>query len=314
MENYLNCNPLIIENLKNLGIEFEKDTLGNILCYFKEDKKSKTTLIFANYDQPGFLVDSIEDRGFLSISPIGKIDKSTLYGSQLVIHGKKNIIGICGAKPPHLLKKDSTDKHEILEKILIDTGYLENNLKELVSIGDGVCIKNNLKKMLNDNFSCASIGNKAIVVLLLQIAKNLTNKKHRTNIILAFGGGQFCNHSGLYNILNKTKPDNVLFVEIQDIIYKKNYPNQISILKTPIIDFEMINSLIRCAKSLKFPHHLSVKSSTFDSLTKIAQNHRDGAKVASLLLPVNNYGAIHEAINVNDIKMLSELISNIEME
>ena len=42
----------------------------------------------------------------LNLSNIGGIDSKILLAQEVIIHGTKEIYGVIGAKPPHLLKPE----------------------------------------------------------------------------------------------------------------------------------------------------------------------------------------------------------------
>jgi len=53
------------------------------------------------------------------------VDSKVLLAQEVVIHGKKEIYGIIGAKPPHLLTPEEIKKAVKMEDLVIDTGFLQ---------------------------------------------------------------------------------------------------------------------------------------------------------------------------------------------
>ena len=51
-----------------------------------------------------FLVKSIDENGFLKFTAMGGIDSKILLAQEVIVHGNKDIFGVIGAKPPHLIK------------------------------------------------------------------------------------------------------------------------------------------------------------------------------------------------------------------
>jgi len=58
-------------------------------------------MVTAHLDEIGLMVKSIDEKGFITVSNIGGVDSKVLLAQEVVIHGKKEIYGIIGAKPPH---------------------------------------------------------------------------------------------------------------------------------------------------------------------------------------------------------------------
>ena len=61
------------------------------------------------------------------------------------MHGDKNIYGIIGAKPPHLLKDKEKDSTIKIEDLYIDVGLSEAEARKVISVGDFITIKRNFK-------------------------------------------------------------------------------------------------------------------------------------------------------------------------
>ncbi len=85
-------------------------------------------MITAHVDEIGLVVTSIEKNGFLRISNVGGIDPSVMLAQEVTIHGNKDLYGIIGAKPPHLLKAEESKKAVKLKDLCIDTGLSSEQL------------------------------------------------------------------------------------------------------------------------------------------------------------------------------------------
>ena len=66
----------------------------------------KKVMVTAHLDEIGLMVKSIDEKGFVRISNIGGVDSKVLLVQEVVIHGRRDIFGVIGAKPPHLLKPE----------------------------------------------------------------------------------------------------------------------------------------------------------------------------------------------------------------
>ncbi|HEX3033594.1 MAG TPA: M42 family peptidase, partial [Thermodesulfobacteriota bacterium] len=89
-------------------------------------------------DEVGFMVNRIDDRGFLNVIPLGGIDSRVFYGQRLVVWGKRPLMGMVAALPPHLSKISGEKDTPEVEDCVVDLGLSAEKVKSLVRVGDVV--------------------------------------------------------------------------------------------------------------------------------------------------------------------------------
>ena len=67
-------------------------------------------MIGAHMDEIGFIVTHIDDNGFLRFHTLGGFDPKTLTAQRVIIHGKKDIVGVMGSKPIHVMTAEERNK------------------------------------------------------------------------------------------------------------------------------------------------------------------------------------------------------------
>lgn len=73
-------------------------------------------MIVAHADEVGFMVTKIDERGFVSVRPIGGIDANLMPGMKLAIYGYNDVVyGVVGKKPIHLIKGRNVNKILVLK-------------------------------------------------------------------------------------------------------------------------------------------------------------------------------------------------------
>lgn len=83
--------------------EIRRDALGNVIGVRKSGKpNAKKVMLEAHMDEIGLIVTKVLEGGFLLFAPMGGVDAKILPACQVVVHGKKDVLGVIGAKPPHL--------------------------------------------------------------------------------------------------------------------------------------------------------------------------------------------------------------------
>ena len=95
--------------------------MGNVIA-IKKGKEAKKVMVAAHMDEIGFIVTHIDDDGFIRLHTLGGLDPQTLTAQRVIIHGKKDIMGVMGSKPIHIMKPDERNKPPQIQDYFIDTG------------------------------------------------------------------------------------------------------------------------------------------------------------------------------------------------
>lgn len=130
------------ERLTPLLQGFDEDTtdaVGNrILVRRCGRENAPKILIDTHFDEIGMYVTDILAGGFLRVAPIGGLDGRTLPSADVRIYGKRVLDGVISSTPPHLKKGDEESKVKPVDELLVDTGYPEEELREIVRVGTPV--------------------------------------------------------------------------------------------------------------------------------------------------------------------------------
>ncbi|MCX6767772.1 MAG: M42 family metallopeptidase [Candidatus Micrarchaeota archaeon] len=117
------------------GFEVKKDMLGNVIA--KKGSGKRKVLLAAHMDEVGLAVMGITREGFLKFTKVGGIYDGILSNMRVVIHAKKKIRGIIGAKPPHLMKDEELKKLPEYDQMYIDIGAKDKAAAEALGIKPG---------------------------------------------------------------------------------------------------------------------------------------------------------------------------------
>ncbi|MCD6506477.1 M42 family metallopeptidase [Candidatus Poribacteria bacterium] len=132
---------LVIERMKDLVDLVKVDQMGNVIGIKRPEGVSnpKKVMIAAHMDEIGFLVNHIDDDGFLKFVPVGGFDARTLMNQRVVVHGfKRDLPGIMtlARKPIHLQPKD--EKPPQVTDYYIDLGMPKRRVERYVRVGDPI--------------------------------------------------------------------------------------------------------------------------------------------------------------------------------
>ena len=95
-------------------------------------------MLCAHMDELGFIVQHVEDEGFVRIVPVGFHDARMVVDQDLAIHGKKGAVhGITGAKPAHVLPPDEAKKAIPIDQLHVDLGTTSREETEALGVRVG---------------------------------------------------------------------------------------------------------------------------------------------------------------------------------
>lgn len=125
------------------GIKSSIDMHGNLHAVF--DAGAKTTVMLEGHiDEIGFIVEYIDDRGYVYFQPLGGVVAAATPAERVVILSEKGLVnGVIGNRPPHLAKAGmgEAEQRAGLHQMPCDIGATSRKEAEsLVSIGDSAIV------------------------------------------------------------------------------------------------------------------------------------------------------------------------------
>jgi putative aminopeptidase FrvX len=139
-------------------------------------------MIAAHMDEIGLMVTDIDEKGFIRFTNIGGVDPRILLAQEVEVHGKENIFGVIGAKPPHLQRRGEASRATEIKDMAIDVGLPFDNVKELVSIGDIITFRSPLTPLKGQFISGKSLDDRAGVAVLLEAMKELDDLRFSADV------------------------------------------------------------------------------------------------------------------------------------
>jgi len=130
----------------------------------------------AHMDEIGFMVKQIDEQGFLRIHTIGGFDPKTLTAQRVIVHGKKDILGVMGSKPIHIMSAEERTKPAQIQDYFVDLGLSKEEVEKYVEIGTPITRLSELLEM-GDCVNSKSIDNRVAVYVLLETLKELNGKE-----------------------------------------------------------------------------------------------------------------------------------------
>jgi len=173
---------LVIKEIKGLADEVETDNMGNVYAIKRGNSKTKAgernkrVMVGAHMDEIGFIVTHIDDNGFIRFHTLGGFDPKTLTAQRVIVHGKKDIIGVMASKPIHVMSPEERNKIAKTKDYFIDTGLKAKDVKKHINIGDSITREREFIEMGNC-VNGKSLDNRLAVFILIETLRKLKGKK-----------------------------------------------------------------------------------------------------------------------------------------
>ena len=171
--------------LKPLGA-LSQDKIGSVICEKNGTSKAPRVMLAGHMDEIGFMVKHITKEGFIKFLPLGGWFDQVLLGQRVMIQTRKGeVIGVIGAKPPHMLSAE--DRRKVVEKkdMYIDIGATsKDEVDEAgVRLGDPVIPQANFVPMANGKtYLSKAFDDRVGVALIISALQELQPQEHPNSI------------------------------------------------------------------------------------------------------------------------------------
>lgn len=306
--------------------EIVTDSFFNVTCIKKGTRdNTKKIMITAHYDEIGFMVKCIDDRGFVRLTGIGGVDAKILLSQEVIIHGRKDVYGIIGAKPPHLLKPGDKKKGIKLDDLSVDTGFSGEKLKELVSVGDVVTFKAPVFHLQGGKLSSKSFDNRCGVAALIGIMEYLKDTQLENDIYFVATTQEEVGLRGATTAAYNINADAAIVLDgchgdMQDCPKDETYAlgKGPAIAVGPNLHRGLTNRMIEKAKELEISYQIDVEPGDTGTEAFAVQVTRLGIPVLLVSIPLRYMHTTVETVHISDIentvRLCSEYIKSLEPE
>jgi putative aminopeptidase FrvX len=157
----------------------EQDKIGSFIGKHVGGSERPRVMLAGHMDEIGFMVKLISKEGFVRFVPLGGWWDQVLLGHRVVIKtAKGDVIGVLGAKPPHLLNAEERKKMVEKDDMYIDVGACsEEEVREMgVRPGDPIIPVSAFTIMANPKFYLSkAFDNRVGCALAMQAVRQLAD-------------------------------------------------------------------------------------------------------------------------------------------
>lgn len=310
---------IVLREVTPLVDEVRVDNMGNVIALKKGKDNSKKVMIGAHMDEIGFIVTHIDNNGFLRFHTLGGFDPKTLTAQRVIVHGKKDLVGVMGSKPIHVMSAEERNKVPQTTDYFIDLGMPKKEVEKYISIGDPVTRERQLIEMGNC-VNCKSIDNRVAVFILIEMFKKLKNPAY--DVYGVFTVQEEVGIRGASVSAQEIQPD---FGFGLDTTIAFDVPGAadhekvtclgegvaIKIMDaSTICDYRMVNFMKDVAKKHKIKWQPEILTAGGTDTKAIQQMTAGGSIAGAISIPTRHIHQVIEMANKEDIKHSIELLTD----
>lgn len=296
--------------------EVKSDKLGNVIGLKKGLSSDCKVMLAAHMDEIGLMVKNIDDKGFIQFTFIGGVDQRILPTQEVVIHGRKDIRGIIGNKPPHIQEPDERKKAIKAEDMFIDTGLCVNDVKKYIKIGDFITFKRKPIELLNNKLSSNALDDRAGIAVMLCALDELGKIKFNADVYTVATIQEEVGLRGAIVSSYGVNPDIGIAIDVchgsmPDVPeYETSKLGEgPSIALGPNIHPKLFERIKQLAEDYKIPFQLNPEPSATGTDAWAIQITREGIPTALVSIPLRYMHTTVETLCLDDIKMAGRLLA-----
>lgn len=309
---------LVKKELKGIVDEMYTDHMGNLIAV-KKGKARKKVMIAAHMDEIGFMVTNIDDRGFVKFHTIGGFDPKTLTAQRVIIHGKKDVVGVMGSKPIHVMTPEERAKVPQIKDYFIDLGMSKKEVEAIVSIGDPVTRQRELIEMGNC-VNCKSLDNRVSVFILIETLKELKNAKVPYDIYGVFTVQEEVGIRGAHVAAHHIEPEFSFGLDTtiawdtpgapaSEMITELGKGTAIKVMDaSAICDYRMVEYMKGVAKKHKIKYQLEILTAGGTDTAGMQRMAPQGTIAGAVSIPTRHIHQVIEMSDKNDIRGSIDLL------
>jgi putative aminopeptidase FrvX len=297
--------------------DVQTDKLGNVIALKRGegDEPRRRIMLAGHIDEIGLMVTKL-DKGFLRFTSVGGFDERTLLGQEVTVHGRKDLPGIIGSRPPHVLPQEEREKTIAMDKLFIDVGMGEEGFNRLVRVGDLVTLRREFTQLKGGLVVGKSFDDRAAVAAILVCLEGLASARHAWDVYAVATVQEEVGMRGAVTSAYGLVPDAAIAIDA-------TFGNQpgvseaetVEMGKGPAIAFgpnvhpKLYETLVQVAKDLEIPYQVEPIPGRSGTDAWAIQVTREGIPTALLGIPLRNMHTSVETVSLKDVERTGRLMA-----
>ena len=310
---------LVLREVRDLADEVQIDNMGNVIA-IRRGRSDRRVMVAAHMDEIGFIVNHIDDNGFIRFLPLGGFDPKTLTAQRVIVHGRQDVIGVMGSKPIHIMKQEERSKVVPISDYFIDVGLPKEAVEKLIRVGDPITRERELIAM-GDCVTGKSLDNRVSVFILLEVLRKLKGQELPHDLYATFTVQEEVGLRGAMGSVGHIDPDFGFGLDVtiaydvpggapQERVTALGEGAAIKVLDGSVIsDYRMVNYLKQVAEKEEITYQLELLPAGGTDTAAVQRYGKKGAIAGAISIPLRNMHQVIEMANKEDISACIGLLA-----
>ncbi|MCL4295863.1 MAG: M20/M25/M40 family metallo-hydrolase [Anaerolineae bacterium] len=297
----------------------ERDRMGSVVGIKEgeqqvaESGQRRKVMLAAHLDEIGAIVTKI-DKGFLRFSQVGGLDDRILMGQEVIVHGQRDLPGIIGSIPPHLLPPDKPNNTVDMADMHIDVGLPGRQVERLVQIGDLISFARTPAELLGGLLSAKAMDNRSSVAAMVICLQELKKLRHQWDVYaVATADEEWGSFVGATTQAYAIRPDvaiviDVTFADVEEIEVKLNAGPVIAL--GPSNHPMLRERLLKICRDLELKYQSEMMPSGAGTDAYAIEISREGVPTILLSIPSRYMHSPVETIHPKDVERTGRLMAH----
>ena len=308
---------LICELWISLVDELRQDSLGSVigLQHGTGPEPRPRLMLAAHMDEIGLRVTGIE-KGFLRITAVGGTDRRVLPGQEVTVHGRQDLPGVIGMRPPHVMPPDQRDKPLPWEKLFVDLGLSEAEVQAQVRVGDAISFHRDLVELKAGLVAGKALDNRVSVAAVTLALEQLSRTAHAWDVVAV---ATVQEEIGLYGAATSAygvAPDvaialDATFARQAGLSDDRTFPlgEGPTIGLGPNFHPQVVERLKAAAEAHEIPYHIEPLPGRSGTDAWAIQVSREGVPTGLISIPLRYMHQPVETVAVKDVERAGRLVA-----
>ncbi|WP_321391653.1 M42 family metallopeptidase [uncultured Desulfuromusa sp.] len=321
---------VIKRQLEGVANDLKTDVMGNLIA--RLDGQGGAKIMLAGHcDEIGFMVQYVDDLGFIYFGAIGGIDPHLSPGQRVRIHtAQGDVPGVIGKKAIHLIEPKDRENVIKLKQQFIDIGCSNRSeVEKLIQIGDPVTFAVGVQTLQNNRATSRAFDDKMGAFIVTEVMKKVKiSGKIDSDLYTVSTVQEEIGLRGAVTSSYDVNPDVGIVVEVT---HATDYPDveqsaigRVEIGKGPVlarganINPKLFKLLVDTAAAEKIPVQIIGLPRAAGNDTNVMQLSRGGVATALLGIPLRYMHTPVETLSLSDldqaIKLLVAVVKRIKAD
>ncbi len=310
---------IIREEFAQYTDETRVDSLGSLIALKRGGDNGgqprRSIMLAGHMDEIGLLVTKLEN-GFLRFTNVGGFDVRVLLGQEVTVHGRRDLPGIVGTRPPHVLSQEQREQVVPPDKMFIDVGLAEEELSQWVRVGDVITMQRSFTELSGDLVSGKAFDDRAAVASIAHCLQHLATLKHTWDVYAVATAQEETGLKGAFTSTFGIAPDIGIAIDVgHGDMLGVSEVDTVKVGGGPALGFGpnihplLYSRLADTAKSYEIAHQTDAIPGRSGTDAWAMQVTREGIPTALISIPLRYMHTSVETLSMKDLKRVGRLLA-----